>query len=216
MNYVVKLPFGEDIAANVGRRSSVQGYGGDNVRQKFATYERDNEASLDFAQNRYYNYSHGRFTSVDPYNVIMDRQYAPDDKEAKRVLNKYIGNPQNWNQYNYALNNPLKYNDPDGLPPKITIDLNAVYDRDEFTEEQAKKAMDEQIKDLQKTYGALDIEFNVTFTAGTANKDFTEITSGAKDDAVNVFFGKDNNSHKSFAHTNLGNGKFRQWTDFSC
>lgn len=51
------LPFGEEIAASVGARSNVQGYAAsaDTTRQKFATYERDAEANLDFAQARMYN-----------------------------------------------------------------------------------------------------------------------------------------------------------------
>jgi len=60
------LPFGEEVGAGVGGRTTGQGYVADNVRQKFTGYERDNETDLDFAQARYYANTQGRFTSVDP------------------------------------------------------------------------------------------------------------------------------------------------------
>jgi murein DD-endopeptidase MepM/ murein hydrolase activator NlpD len=46
---------------------------------------------------RYYSAGLGRFLSVDP---------AADSVE--------LENPQTWNRYTYALNNPLRFNDPDG------------------------------------------------------------------------------------------------------
>jgi len=61
-------------------------------------YERDIESELDFAQARYYNSKHGRFTSVDPLLSTGE----PND-------------PQTWHRYAYALNNPLFYTDPTGM-----------------------------------------------------------------------------------------------------
>jgi RHS repeat-associated protein len=97
------LPFGEEIAYNLGGRSSVQkyDYGAtslDNVKQKFTQYERDNETGLDFAQARYYVSSQGRFTSPDP---LISSGLPPE--------------PQSWNRYTYTINKPLKYTDPSGL-----------------------------------------------------------------------------------------------------
>jgi RHS repeat-associated protein len=87
------LPFGEEVSA--GRNGS---YLADNVRQKFATYERDSETNLDYAQHRYYANRQGRFTSPDP-----------------TLLSVNAFNPQSWNRYTYVLNNPLLYVDPLGL-----------------------------------------------------------------------------------------------------
>ena len=48
------LPFGEELAANVGGRTTTQGYIDDNVRQKFTGKERDGETGLDYFGARYY------------------------------------------------------------------------------------------------------------------------------------------------------------------
>ena len=84
------MPFGEEVTR--------AGYGADKVRQKFTSYERDNESEEDFAQARYYNYKLGRFNSPDP--IMMERS---------RIID-----PQAINLYVYVRNNPLEYIDPDG------------------------------------------------------------------------------------------------------
>lgn len=91
------LPFGEELAANMGGRTSAQGYTSDNVRQKLTDKERDSETGLDYFNARYYSSTQGRFTSVDPENAGAN----PDD-------------PQSWNGYAYARSSPVVYNDPDG------------------------------------------------------------------------------------------------------
>jgi RHS repeat-associated protein len=90
------LPFGEELFAGTGGRTTGQGYSGDNVRQQFTGYERDDETGLDYAQARYFSSTQGRFTSPDP------------------VAGSQI-NPQSLNRYAYVLNNPLRYTDPSGL-----------------------------------------------------------------------------------------------------
>jgi RHS repeat-associated protein len=67
------------------------------VNYSFLTQkERDNETGLDYFLARYYSNVQGRFTSVDPENAGA----KPDD-------------PQSWNGYAYARNNPLLYSDPE-------------------------------------------------------------------------------------------------------
>src|SRR5205807_4794685 len=86
------------MASMQGGRTTAQGYGmHDGVRQQFTSKERDNETGLDYFGARYYSSAQGRFTSVDPENAGAD----PSD-------------PQSWNGYAYARNNPLKYTDPNG------------------------------------------------------------------------------------------------------
>jgi RHS repeat-associated protein len=102
------LPFGEELFAGMGGRTQTEGYSGlDGVRQQFTSKERDAETQLDYFLARYYSPVQGRFTSVDPQN---SGAFAPD--------------PQSWNGYAYARNNPLKYTDPDGKAFKI-CDLEA-------------------------------------------------------------------------------------------
>jgi hypothetical protein len=52
---------------------------------------------LDFFGARYFSGAQGRFASVDP-----------------SMLSTVLANPQSWNRYTYALNNPLRYVDPNG------------------------------------------------------------------------------------------------------
>jgi RHS repeat-associated protein len=90
------FPFGEEVGAGVSGRTTSQGYSQpDGNRKKWATYERDEETGLDYAQARYYGSTMGRFTSVDL------GPFTPAD-------------PQNWNRYAYVQNNPLKFIDPNG------------------------------------------------------------------------------------------------------
>jgi RHS repeat-associated protein len=71
-------------------------------REKFATYYRDGTTALDYAKNRYYSSILGRFMSADPYMATASGANNPAD-------------PGSWNRYAYALNDPVKFNDPSGL-----------------------------------------------------------------------------------------------------
>jgi len=64
--------------------------------RKFAGLFRDGEAGLDHAGARSYQLRTGRLSSLDPI-------YAG------------VFEPQRWNRYTYALNNPLRFVDPTGL-----------------------------------------------------------------------------------------------------
>jgi RHS repeat-associated protein len=93
------MAFGDEVAAGAANRSAAQGYGvGNEIRKQYTGYERDEESGLDYAQARYYNPAHGRFTSVDPLTASAS-----------------IRNPQTFNRYAYALNSPYKFTDPLGL-----------------------------------------------------------------------------------------------------
>jgi RHS repeat-associated protein len=93
------LPFGEEIAANTGGRDGTFGTQ-DFVNQKFTGQERDSETGLDFFQARYFSAALGRFNSPDPSNAGAN-----------------LFNPQSWNAYTYAFNNPLTLIDPSGTSP---------------------------------------------------------------------------------------------------
>ncbi|MEP6849539.1 MAG: RHS repeat-associated core domain-containing protein, partial [Acidobacteriota bacterium] len=93
------MPFGEEIDGTGGRTVGLN-YGDDTVRKQFTGYERDVESDLDFAEARYYNKNHGRFTSVDPL-----------------MASASVGNPQTLNRYAYVGNNPINLTDPSGMSP---------------------------------------------------------------------------------------------------
>jgi RHS repeat-associated protein len=82
------LPFGDELNCS----------GGDASPLHFTGKERDPESGLDNFGARYDASSLGRFMSPDP------------------LLNSgHPWNPQSWNRYAYALNNPLAIVDPMGL-----------------------------------------------------------------------------------------------------
>jgi len=66
---------------------------------KFTGKERDSESNLDNFGARYNASQFGRFMSPDP-----DNESALENED----------DPQSWNGYSYARNNPLLYTDPDG------------------------------------------------------------------------------------------------------
>ena len=111
------LPFGEELYAGLAGRNINQKYSSntDDTRKKFATYQRDAETGLDFAQSRYYSPMQGRFTSPDEFKGGPDELF---DFEAKASDNPTfyadLMNPQSLNKYQYTANNPYKYNDPTG------------------------------------------------------------------------------------------------------
>jgi len=89
------LPFGEECTT--GPCASNPGLNAGQPR-KFTGKERDPETGLDYFGARYYGSKIGRFTTVDPAYVLQAN----------------LVDPQRWNKYAYARNNPLKYTDPDG------------------------------------------------------------------------------------------------------
>src|SRR6202035_2821287 len=82
------LPFGENNGSS----------GICSTTHKFTGKERDSESSLDNFDARYDSSQYGRFMTPDP----MLNSGRPR-------------NPQTWNRYTYALNNPLVITDPTGL-----------------------------------------------------------------------------------------------------
>ncbi|MDA1314581.1 MAG: polymorphic toxin type 33 domain-containing protein [Acidobacteria bacterium] len=93
------LPFGEEIAVASGNpRFGIAGYGSNlDDRQKFTGKERDDESGMDYFLARYYSGLMGRFLSVDP-----------------KAGSGRLPDPQTWNRYAYARDNPIRFVDPDG------------------------------------------------------------------------------------------------------
>jgi RHS repeat-associated protein len=81
-------------------------------RYKFTGKERDAETGLDYFGARYDSSNMGRFMSPDAF-----------------YKDSHVGDPQSWNEYAYARNNPLRYVDPTGenatVSTSCTTDANS-------------------------------------------------------------------------------------------
>lgn len=118
--------------------SAMVGHAG-TIGWKFTGKERDAETGLDYFGARYFSAAQGRFTSVDRVIVTPAR----------------VEDPQRFNLYSYARNNPFKFIDPNGE------DIDFAND----TEEGRKKALGLITKNLR--------------AAEAANIDIRQTKSGA-------------------------------------
>ncbi|MBK8811927.1 MAG: hypothetical protein IPN69_14520 [Acidobacteria bacterium] len=153
------LPFGEEIPAGVGDRTSAQKYWvpGDDVRKKFATYQRDSETNLDYAQSRYYSPMLGRFTSPDEFKGGPDELFEfEDDASGNPTFYADITNPQSLNKYQYSYNNPYRFNDPDGHCPfciVAAVIAFAVLTGPDYVVAPTGRETPEENREYRNTYG---------------------------------------------------------------
>jgi len=103
------LPFGQECAVGACAGNTPTGQG---QPRRFTGKERDVATGLDYFGARYYESKIGRFTTVDPVQTTAEN----------------LVDPQRWNRYAYARNNPLRYTDPDGkvIAPVIIVGV-AIY-----------------------------------------------------------------------------------------
>ena len=85
--------FGQEVGAQAGTQP-----------KRFAGKERDGETGWDYFGARYYGSKVGRFTTTDPVYTWREN----------------LADPQRWNRYAYARNNPLKFVDPDGREVELS------------------------------------------------------------------------------------------------
>jgi RHS repeat-associated protein len=101
---------------------------GDSSRLRFAGKERDVETGttssgpLDYFGARYYASQTGRFTTADPSDPVKIARTASaagvPSEIGGSLLYARLENPQRWNRYSYALNNPMRLVDPFGQEPQ--------------------------------------------------------------------------------------------------
>jgi RHS repeat-associated protein len=173
------LPFGEELFAGTGNRTTAQGYSlNDGVRQKFTSKERDIETGLDYFLARYYSSTQGRFTSAD--EPLADQN--EDD-------------PQSWNLYPYVGNNPLRFTDPFGLWKWIDPDENGKRfiqweEGDDWVSlsnflynETGRTYL---VNDLRDTYGSGGLGANTIIDITGGPRYFTN-TGGLKDESMEFY-----------------------------
>jgi RHS repeat-associated protein len=97
------MPYGEELPSVAQNNTGTR---------QFTGQERDPETGMDYMLGRYYGPTLGRFASPDPLSF-----HSLDAKQRER----FKANPQRWNQYTYALDNPMGYTDPDGNAPTPSV-----------------------------------------------------------------------------------------------
>jgi RHS repeat-associated protein len=104
-----KLAARDRLGSNVTSQKRYFPYGEEatstaNDADKFATYYRDAGSGFDYADQRYYSATVGRFLTPDPY-----------------VASGGAGNPASWNRYAYVEGDPVNFNDPIGLYTAVLV-----------------------------------------------------------------------------------------------
>ncbi len=134
------LPFGQEYDPQMGTNNYKFTL---RLRSGQAGQERDPESGLDYFGARYYASSVGRFTIPDPL-----------------MASARASNPQTWNRYTYALNNPLRFVDPLGLfaSPAYNCtdgDKNCLNDEQRRILENSTVEIDRQKLSGEELYNAL-------------------------------------------------------------
>lgn len=88
----------------------------------------------------------------------------------------------------------------------IIVDLNFVYETNQFNELQAKAAIQKQIAFAEKVYGVIEIKFFKAWTAGKGNWKTLTIKEGRKPNYVNVML-TTRDDNKAVSATNVIPGK---------
>jgi len=146
---------------------------------KFTGKERDSESGLDYFGARYDSSQYGRFMTPDPL-----------------MASATVYNPQSWNRYAYALNNPLRFIDPDGMKEDsaeacikdsqcVTVKVNVIYDKKaNLTAKQKDKFNNQLLQEAKDEYGDAHIHLDVGYTAG--GYDDQGIIQGLARGSINV------------------------------
>jgi RHS repeat-associated protein len=154
----------------------------------FTGYERDNETDLDFAQARMYSSKLGRFSTTDPIYFQIGM----------------MADPQRFNLYGYARNNPLLWTDPDGGKVRIAQGSSM----DEIYESVGGQAIFDKYFEVK--YGLVDCKTGVDCSNGNQGVQLLNELVG-RDDTFLVYLGADANAvAKLFDGAFDANGKLTE------
>ena len=126
------------------------------------------------------------FKDQDTANKVgKDIDYYPSPTEVEELKNR---------QFQYMLNGGVLGSWTEvSARSTISLDLNIVYDEDQYNIIEAHTAADATVQDCKNTYGAVNIEFNVSFSPGKGDTSYINtdgsygrIARGAKNGAINV------------------------------
>ena len=132
---------------------------------KFTGKERDTESQLDYFGARYYSNVTGRFITPDP----LLNSGRPWD-------------PQTWNRYGYAHNNPLSYVDPSGF-----YDWQANAGGSATDDELKKKSEDKDVSRKDRNAAKNALKFRDKFRAALATA--TAAAAGTGDSGALAAYG---------------------------
>jgi RHS repeat-associated protein len=181
------VPFGQEIPSTWGRAGASCYNQTLETSIKFTGKERDAETGLDYFGARYFSGAQGRFTSPDPL-----------------MASAHASNPQTWNRYAYALNNPLRFVDPNGMevPPScandqncpISVKINVIYDKtihngNGLTSAERSTFEKDQLAKAQKDYSNSNINLQVSYTEGSytgQDANGKPQVTGLQSDALNI------------------------------
>ena len=160
---ITSLPFGDGQSITDTCGDSA----GDVSPLHFTGKERDSESGLDNFGARFDSSNFGRFMSPDDFTKDSN-----------------VGDPQSWNKYAYARNNPLRYVDPSGQTATQTVTCNgdntqcqinitasfAIYAApgSNLTQDQLAAAADTIKNSIESTWkGSFTDKDGVTYTVST-------------------------------------------------
>ena len=171
---ITSLPFGD------GQGTS--GSCNDASPLHFTGKERDSETQLDYFGARYYSNGLGRFITPDP----LLNSGRPWD-------------PQTWNRYGYAHNNPLSYVDPSGL-----YDWQANAGGSATDDDLKKKSQDKDASRKDRNAAKNALKFRDKFRAALATATAAAASTG--DSGALAAYGTEGDHNGVNVGTQLGSG----------
>ncbi|MEZ4103840.1 MAG: putative toxin [Candidatus Paceibacterota bacterium] len=108
-------------------------YGSINQHRQYLGETKDEETGLNYLGSRYENGQTARFTSQDQANLDLGAQSWEDTYS--RPLDVFLRDPQQFNTYSYARNNPMIISDPNGniIPLAIAAVMAGLTAYDAYT-----------------------------------------------------------------------------------